>query len=156
MAEELRIDRPATSAGAGRAVGDQLAQAEARDETAFDRMNREQRLLVALDVLRSNVNNGGFDSYFSFSGGDHGTSAAEAAELVDPRLGQLLREACALFGDSYPADRDKRFDIVDRLNEEQPDLLDQLDTRYYDLEAQISIDDWADNFVWSHSDAFFR
>ena len=94
--------------------------------------------LVAVECLFGDVLNGGFDQYFSNSGG---ISIKEAIRgLRDMGLeeyAEIASDALAVLGDKFVQDRTER---CDRMYAETPgygstDIFDDLDTRFYDLET---------------------
>lgn len=156
MTNAVLQPEPAERDGAGWVVFEQLMEQEIADPTALERMTHEQRLVFALYYLRQEVNSGGFDAYFRYSGGNTAVLAAEAARNVSPRWGQLVEDACRPFGSPYPADIDTRERVVESLAQGQPDLFESLDERLYELEAEVPVDDSVDAFIWSSKAAFFR
>ncbi|WP_165956861.1 DMP19 family protein [Kribbella antibiotica] len=95
---------------------------------------RERQVLAVCD-FRQEVNSGGFDSYFRYSGGDTALTAITALpRLLGSRWADLLGEAVALFGAPYPLDPDDRSEKVGSFD------LDELDKRFYTLEASTNAD----------------
>lgn len=88
-------------------------------------------------------------------GGDTALLAVEGARLVSPRWPALIEDACRCMGSPYPLDVDAREHILDRLEMEQPDLLDGLDERLYPLELDEPVDETIDNFIGAHKSSFF-
>ena len=102
-------------------------------------LTEAQRRLVAICDLRQEVNAGGFDNYFRTWGGN---SAVDAVAALPSVLGSewtdLLRSAVVLFGPRYPTEPDERGEKIDRGN--VFDRLQQLDERFYALEASSDAD----------------
>jgi hypothetical protein len=67
----------------------------------------------------------------------------------------MVEAALQAMGSPYPSDIDERAPIVDRLADRRPGLLDRLDERLYELEAEQLPDRLLDRFVWSHKASFF-
>jgi hypothetical protein len=141
--------------GAGWAVFEHLIDEHIKDPAVVERMTVEQRLVFGLFSLRQEVDSGGFDSYFRYSGGDTAALALEGASLLSPRWSELIEDACRSLGSPYPLDIDTREQVLDRLEKEQPDLLARLDRRKYALEAEERVDDKVDVFIWAHRSSFF-
>ncbi|MEQ1944218.1 DUF4375 domain-containing protein [Mesorhizobium sp. VNQ89] len=97
--------------------------------------------VIAVECLFGEMLNGGFDVYFSNSGGHtigdaiRGMIAMGLAEYAE-----IAREALAVMGDKFVMDRAER---CDRMYADTPgygstDIFDHLDDRFYDLEAADS------------------
>lgn len=119
-------------------------------------MTREQRLVFAINLLRQEVNSGGFELYFRYSGGNTGPLALEAAALLGPPWVALVRAALHTIGSPYPTDSGPREGVVGRLVEDSPQLLDDLDQRLSDLEVEHPADQLLDRFIWSNKASFFH
>ncbi|MEV6242241.1 DUF4375 domain-containing protein [Lentzea sp. NPDC051838] len=130
----MRIPEPTTSHGVAWAVYEHLADEDIKDPRAKERMNREQRLVLAINVLRTEVNADGFDSYFHNEYAD--LIAIEAAQLLGPEWHALVTEAF-------------------ELREASEEFLGQLDEQLYDLEEAHPADEVLDRFVWTHKASFF-
>jgi hypothetical protein len=80
-------------------------------------------------------------------------------DIQDPSAVQKMtheqRLAFAVMGSSYPRDINERERVVDQLDVDSPQLLDDLDQRWYALEAEQSADELLDRFIWSHKASFF-
>jgi hypothetical protein len=132
-----------------------LADMDIQDPSAIQRMTHEQRLVFAVNKLRQEVHSGGFDSYFRYSGGDTALLAHEAAEILGPQWVVLVETAIQAMGSPYPSDINERERVVDQLDVDSPQLLGDLDQRWYALEAEQSADEHLDQFIWSHKASFF-
>ncbi|HZW41901.1 MAG TPA: DUF4375 domain-containing protein, partial [Agromyces sp.] len=108
-----------------------------------------------LYYLRQEVDSGGFDSYFRYTGGDTAALAVEGARLLSPQWSALIEDAYRSLGSPYPLDIHSREQILDRLEKEQPDLLTRFDERKYALESEEPLDDKVDTFIWAHRSSFF-
>ena len=155
MDPSLLRTRPASPRGAAWSVVEHLLAVDAAGALTISELNHDQRVVFGLLFLEAEVNSGGFDVYFRYSGGDTVNYALEAAALLGPRWVELLSEAISLFGNDYPYDIDAREAALDRLNLEQPAAIDSLTDRFYDLEADTDVDELMDNYVWSHQNSFF-
>jgi Domain of unknown function (DUF4375) len=78
MAADPRQPGPSRSNGVGWYVFEHLAELEATDTNSVEDMTPEQRLVFAFNFLRQEVNSGGFDAYFRYSGGDTAACAQQA------------------------------------------------------------------------------
>lgn len=126
-----------------------------KDPAIVQRMTPEQQLVFGLYYLRQEVNSDGFDAYFRYMGGNTAGLAVEGAKLLSPRWSALIEDACRYLGSPYPLEIGAREQILDRLEEEQPDFLHGLDKRLFALEAEEPVDDKIDAFVWANRSSFF-
>lgn len=98
-----------------------------------------EREIAAICDLRQEVNAGGFDAYFRYTGGD---TASEALGALPAVLGQewadLLTEAMSLFGQSYPPVAAGRAPALDGGTID--DELERLDGAFLQLEQASSAD----------------
>lgn len=102
-------------------------------------LNEAQRGFVAVCDLRQEVNSGGFDSYFRYRGGDSATDAEPALrQLLGQDWADLLRQAMELLGPDYPIDQTSREARLDE--RDLDDRFEDLDARYYALEANVDAD----------------
>ena len=98
----------------------------------------QQAVLAVLD-LRQEVNSGGFDSYFRYWGGDTAPLAlASLPQLLGQDWADLLREAMATLGPTYPPTADARTAALDA--HDMNDELAALDDRFYELEGAVDAD----------------
>jgi hypothetical protein len=109
------------------AVVDAWVYYESMQGAERTRLSAVQRSVLAVCDLRQEVNSGGFDSYFRYWGG------ASAEEW-----GEVLQEAMALFGPSYPGDSTDRARVLDSIG--VGDVLEELDRRFFNLEADTDAD----------------
>jgi hypothetical protein len=102
-------------------------------------MNAAKRGILAVCDLRSEVNSGGFDSYFRYWGGN---TAPDALTVLPALLGQawadLLSEAMSLLGPQYPIEPTARERWL--TTRDLDDQLGDLDTRYFALEINTDGD----------------
>lgn len=120
-------------------TGDVWTFYEALGESSREDLTPQQRGVAAICDLRQEVNSGGFDSYFSYWGGD---TAQEALKALPASLGdewvRLLSEAMGLFGHPYPTHPDARAALIEELHLQE--ALGVLDERFYALEAATDPD----------------
>lgn len=126
------------------------------DDRLYD-LTPGQRAVYALDWVRKEVSNGGFDQLFGNSTGYLTPEAIEgAAHIGAGDYEDILRRAAAIFPNGVvPRDRDERTDLIDV--DQHGDLLQQLDEEFFTL-----LDDPDRNltylmavFMATHKDEFF-
>lgn len=113
---------------------------ERRGAGTRDHLTERERQVAAICDLRQEVASGGFDSYLRYWGAD---TAPDAWAALPVALGQewadLLAEAMVLFGSTFPAnDVDARERVLDHAG--VGEVLDAIDSRFYDLEASTDAD----------------
>lgn len=155
MMGHLRQPKPLVRDGVTWTVSEHLQDKYIQDPLAIQRMTHEQRLVFAINSLRQEVHSGGFDSYFRYWAGNTALLALEAAEILGPQWVAVVATAVQVMGSPYPSDIDERERTVDQLADDSPQLLNDLDRRWYDLEAEQPADERLDQFIWSHKASFF-
>ena len=115
--------------------------------TVFDRLQhrdpasltRDERLVLALGQIRTEVNSGGFDFYLRYASRKNAPAASEAARLAGcPALAALIGEALALVGRDVLHLDDE--DVLYERLEQVEDALEDLDERFCDLEKTADLD----------------
>jgi hypothetical protein len=102
-------------------------------------LTRDERLVLALGEIRTEVNHGGFDFYLRYPYGKNAPIAVEAARVAgSPTLAVLIEEAIALVGHDV-LQLDDENALYDRLEQVEDDLED-LARRFYDLENTGDLD----------------
>lgn len=103
-----------------------------------DKLNSQQRGLLAVCDLRQEVSADGFEGYFSAWGGD---TALDALEALPPLLGYrwaaVLREAMEALGDTYPSGPDERYVALQDVDDAE---LNDLFARFLALESTTDAD----------------
>lgn len=122
------------------------------DTSARARMSGSQRDLLAFFRLRQAINSGGLDSYLRYHGEEAGRVVSAALNIAGPDLHEFCQMAVDVLGVPYPANRTELESRVDLVGER----LDELDNRYYKLEAAQSLDEVADRWVWDRRPEFFE
>ncbi len=94
----------------------------------------ELKLLAVCD-LDGEVNNGGFDQYFSNSAGDDAADALVVLkDMGAVKTAALLAKAMAVFPSSKPpADRFKRQEVMEKIQDRSEAVWDKCDDAYYKL-----------------------
>lgn len=112
-------------------------------------LTQGQRAAWALTMLEMEVNSGGFDRYFRYSGADTCVEAVLGLQEIGAgHVLAILQKAVGLFPKGRPSDDvDERSDEVDWIDENRPGALPQLDGAFfeaYDCGATITklLTDW--------------
>jgi hypothetical protein len=111
---------------------------ERLSEREIASLSPEQRPLVAVGSLRTEVNNGGFHQYFFNSAADLAADALAGAEAAGADgLADLIGRAMFVLSVADISDRGVR---QDRLQPVDPDVFEDLDEAFYGLEASTDLD----------------
>ena len=114
--------------------------------------SREQRLLVAVSWYISEVNNGGHDQFYYNSTGIVWKDALTAfREMGLDEAAAILEESAQRMGGNPSLDRQTRWDQMDAHNP----TFDDLDDRFYDLQATGGLDAAMQEYIVQHRSAFY-
>jgi hypothetical protein len=96
------------------------------------RLTPGQRAVYALDWIRKEVSNGGFDQLFGNSTGYLTPEAIEGADYIGATdYADILRRAAAVFpGGTVPRDRDERTEVLDADPDRTGPVLEALDDEF--------------------------
>jgi uncharacterized protein DUF4375 len=99
-----------------------------------------ERKILAVDWLKEEVDNGGFDQYFMNSYGDDAQAAlAGLKEIGDTNRASLLEYAIAVFPTSQPpTSQDKRQTIMERIAKQSKPVWDRCDSEFYALTNNLT------------------
>jgi hypothetical protein len=88
-------------------------------------VKREIGLLFAAHWCQSEVCNGGFHQFFFNSTGVLAPEAVEGFEAIGmPICASLVEEAMSFFGETYPRERERRIQALDRYERQNPEEWD--------------------------------
>lgn len=121
------------------AMSDLVVSREAA--VGYQQLTSPERVVLCLDALEREVNNGGFAQFFENSAGDHALETIEALRTLGaPRVAGLVAEAVAVFPDGGPAtDRERRQRQVEQLDDRARAKLDQLDGAFQDYPERLTV-----------------
>ena len=110
------------------------------NDLGFAALSEREKTFAAVWGLEAEVNNGGFNQYFSNSAGDHCREAVTALQAIGAHhTSKLVEEAIAVFGSSGPSrDWETRQEQVDELDEQALAVLESLDEQFYRYEDDLS------------------
>jgi hypothetical protein len=113
---------------------------EKKWSTGFEMLSREEKEVIALYVLVSEVSNGGLDQYFYNSSGDTAPFALSALERLGmSQTRSLLASALKYFGPTYPVDGE--------LRSRQLEQIEGRDGENVFLEISNAIDDMREDYL---------
>lgn len=99
----------------------------------FDDLSHAEQVFLAIWELEAQVNNGGFDQYFSNTSGDTAFAVVDALKTIGaPEAARIVAKATSVFpGSSPPRDREQRQRLLNALPPEREAVLDSLDEEFY-------------------------
>ncbi|MFB9865480.1 DMP19 family protein [Rufibacter immobilis] len=111
----------------------QLLWEKSKNDDNFESLNIEEKTVLYIEMLESQVNNGGFDQYFFNSSGSYVHETSEALERINaPYMKKILDEAINSFPVTpVPKDTQKRRELIDDLPESISDNWERLDNEFY-------------------------
>ena len=106
----------------------------------IDKLTEKERVIYVTLELDGEVNNGGFDQYYSNSSGDFANEVIDALKALGAeKTLAICQRANAIFGDSVPKDRDERdMFLLEKITPEQKDILEECDEQFFITCNEIS------------------
>ncbi len=104
-----------------------------------DELSKEEKVIVYIEELEREINNGGFSQFFFNSAGDFTEEIIQALKTVgSTKFLVLVESAKAQFPNSYvPKDRAQRQEILEHIEELADLVWDNLDGQFYKYEEDI-------------------
>lgn len=100
-------------------------------------LTRQERVILAVEAIEREVNNGGFNQFFANSSGEHWDYAAEALSAIGcPKTASLVESAIDILGITAKTPSDDIEEIACEASEEQNEQLSRLDDVYYQDEEE--------------------
>jgi hypothetical protein len=103
-------------------------------------LNPHQRVVYYIEILETEINNGGFNQYFFNSYGNfaHETIAA-LSEIKAHKTSEILKLAVAAFPNkTAPKDREERQNIMDDIEDAANLIWEELDQKFYLYDDDIN------------------
>lgn len=102
-------------------------------KVAFEELSQPERVFLCVWELEAEVNNGGFDQYFSNSSGDYARHVEEALVAIGAkRMQKIVRQAIETVGEEVLAeDQEQRQERLLALDEDKLDRLEKIDQLYF-------------------------
>ena len=109
-------------------------------KVGFDALTEEEKTLAAVWGIEAEVDNGGFEHFFSSPAGDLAFYAPQALRNLGALdLAELATKANAVFEpDGPPRDRATRRNLVDAFSDEDRQTLEPLDDLFLESEDDTS------------------
>jgi len=97
-----------------------------------DRLTPEERIVLAIESLEREVNNGGYDQFFANSSREYATMIVDALRIIGcPKTASITRKALDIVQDSPMAVADIENGTWEE-NEDRRDALGECDSHYYE------------------------
>jgi len=102
------------------------------------KLSLPEKNIVYIEELEHEINNGGFNQYFSNSSGDNSNETLEALKIIKSKVFyDILKNAIDKFPNGVvPKDRGERENIVTKIDKEV-ELWNYLDNEFYKYEEDI-------------------
>lgn len=132
------------------------APSSGNDKADFCRLTCGQRIVLVVEALEGEVNNGGFDQYFFNSSGNFAPEAVAALrEIGMGHFADILAEAMALFPNgALLRDQAQREAALEKVDESRLNALDERFFNAYRKEEEISVA--LERYVNAHAADFFH
>lgn len=100
----------------------------------FAELSHAEQVFYSIDYLQMEINNGGYEQYFYNSSGEYAHEALAGMREVGANLmADIQAKAMSVFPNSIvPKDRAERQELLEQAGEEAEDLLDSLDSQFYE------------------------
>ena len=118
----------------------ELSESELTDfgRVDFAKQSEVQRVFSAVWELESQVNNGGFDLYFRNGDSDIIGFAPAALNAIGATACARIVESAINLISPLPAAPEERCDALDALSEKQRDLLESLDSKFFEYPDDLT------------------
>ncbi|MBT8180277.1 MAG: DMP19 family protein [Eudoraea sp.] len=112
----------------------------------MDKLNSSQRVLVIVENLEREINNGGFHQFYWNSSGDFANETVEVLYKIGAEnTAKIVKRANSEFPNGIvPTDQDKRGKILDTISEEAKATWNELDFKFYgpnEVTGKMEIED---------------
>ncbi|MBN2302471.1 MAG: DMP19 family protein [Lentisphaerae bacterium] len=103
-------------------------------------LSHSELVVLAIDWLQSDVNNGGYHQYFYNSYSDLAQEAVNGLrEIGANRMAEITEKACSIFPDSnVPKDRNERQTLLEKAGEKGETILRKLDDEFFKYPDNIN------------------
>jgi hypothetical protein len=158
VTEHVRIDDEVIDQGDPWVVIDPVSwivniyDGEAEYNNSLAPFSREQRYLLAILLYMGEVNNGGHDQfYFNSTGIVWKDALAGFRDMGLDQAAAILEESAKRMGGNPSLDRETRWEQMDAYGP----TFDDLDDRFYDLQATGRLDVAMQEYIAQHREAFY-
>ena len=102
-------------------------------------LSEEEKIIVFIEELEREINDGGFNQFFFNSAGDYYSEILSALKQIGSvKFYNLLQRSSKPFpNESVPTDRNKRQEILEQMEDKANELWYDLDLEFYKYEEDI-------------------
>jgi len=106
----------------------------------LDVLSDAEKVVLFVENLEREVNNGGFHQFFWNSSGDYANETLNALKLIGAnKTAEIVSRVYAEWPDSkIPSDRTSRQNILDKIEEKAEETWNNCDTQFFEYEEDIS------------------
>jgi hypothetical protein len=106
----------------------------------FSKLTEHQKLFYLYQNLEREINNGGFDQYFSNSSGENAHETILSLEAIGAnKTADILQKAIDQFPDKIvPKDRNERTETIAQIEEAADNGWTNLDRKFYEYEDDLN------------------
>lgn len=106
----------------------------------WDALSHAEQVFACVWQLEAEINNGGFNQFYSNSAGDFATETVNALEEIGAaHTAEIVRQANALFESGEPPrDCEEREEALETIRDDHEDDLDTLNTAFYEYQDNLS------------------
>ncbi len=99
----------------------------------MEKLNSSQKVLLIIENLEREINNGGFRQFYWNSSGDYAMETIDALKQIGAaKTAGVVKKANDQFPNSFvPEDRNERGDILYLIGEKSSEYWNTLDTKFY-------------------------
>lgn len=118
--------------------------------------NKSRQAIYMIWILESEVNNGGYNQFYSNSGGQYAKHLPDALKLVGAdRLADLTQRANDVFEKENKKSSENQDSTVTEISKSYPDyLFKRFDNDFYEIAQVDSLNQIQVDFIRSHKDKF--
>lgn len=102
-------------------------------------LTEEEKVIVFIEELEREINNGGFNQFFFNSAGDYYSEILSALKKIGSvKFYNIVQNSSKPFPNTnVPSDRNARQEILEEIEDEANELWDDLDQEFYKYEEDI-------------------
>ncbi len=119
-------------------------------DDGWDTLSHAEQVFACVWQLEAEINNGGFDQFYSNSAGDFAIETVNALEEIGAaHTAEIVGRVNALFDSvTPPRDREEREEALEGIRVDHEDDLEELDNVFYEYKDNLS--DLLNAFVIKH------
>ena len=109
------------------------------DRVGREKMTKEELVVLAVEALEREVNNGGYDQFFNNSSNEFASIIVDALNRIEsPKVAKITQDAIGALGISGPITVKAIEQALEDEDDERDDKLSECDDQYYDEAGDLS------------------